>query len=130
MANRGSVTLDVNIDGKNFRQQFLVLEGLTTSVICGVDFLRDHRAVVDMAGGTIIFNGTMSIPLIRKKEYVGIARISADTKILEGTSQEIPVTVQGGGYRGEVQLLSIPDQRGGLKLATKSCTAVQRNYRN
>ena len=121
IVNRGSVVLPVEINGVIFRQQFLVLDGLTTGVICGCNFLRDHKAVVDMGGGTIIFNETLTIPLIRKQEYVGVVRMIHEIRIPPRRKELVMVSLNRGRKHDRVYLLDLPDPVRGIKITTKSC---------
>jgi len=67
MINKGSVTLELNINGRSFKQQFIVLSGLTVRILCGCDFMRNHRAVVDIAKGEVIFQGHLKFPLFGRQ---------------------------------------------------------------
>lgn len=123
MRNRGMVITDVDINGINFRQKFLVLEGLTANVICGCDFLSTHKVVVDLGRGIATLSENLSIPLIRKKEYLGLARLMCKVIIPPKSNQTVAVGVRGSGYNGMVHILDLPEPVHGMKVATKTCKA-------
>ena len=81
----------------------------------------DNKAVVDMAKGEIVFGKTLLVPLIRKKEYLGVARIATDQKIWGHTSREIQIRMGRRNFKGEVELTCLPGYKRGLKIHSKTC---------
>ena len=53
-------------------QKMLVLRGLSTNILCGCDFLRDHKVVLDISKEVANFEGAIEVPLIRKREFLGV----------------------------------------------------------
>jgi hypothetical protein len=121
MRNQGTVVAELDIGGRRLKQNFMVLNGLTANIICGCDFLRNHKAVVDMAGGTVVFNKAITIPLIRRREYLGVARLLTKTIIPPLSERAVLVKVKRNHYKGQINLLDLTEPIHGLKVSTKTC---------
>ena len=117
MNNKGTVLLQINVDGKNLEQRFIVLDKLTTNLIAGCDFMREHNAIVDMKEGVAIFNKSQKVPLIHKKEFIGLARLKTNLKLKPGERIVTAVHVQRKP-EDEVYLLNLPDATNGMKVIT------------
>ena len=73
---KGQVHVNIDMQGRRFGQMFTVLDELTAGILLGCDFLQEHKAIIDMSMGCINFKQqNITVPLIRKAEYVGIAKV-------------------------------------------------------
>ena len=113
--------LKVSLEARTYWQRFVVVDGLSTNVICGCDFLKNNRVTIDMAGGQIVFDKSLAIQLIRRNEYLGVARLSSDVTIWAGGHREIPIYVRNRSYGGEIELRSLTDPVRGLRIRSKTC---------
>ena len=123
MENKGSVEVDLEINGRIYRQKFLVLTKLNTPIICGCDFLRDHNAVINLSVGEVIFHGRFVTSLIRKKDFVGIARLTTGVRVAPKKQFTVNVCVSGNRYQGKVSLLDLPEPIRGLKVRNAICNS-------
>ena len=126
MSSRGIVHDYIEIGGRTFKQRFIVLDNLSANIICGMDFLQTFGAVVNLCTGTLIMDEVTSIPLIRSREYLGLARLGTNVTILPGTSQSVPVRIADRKYHGAIKLMCLTDPIRGIKLVTESCTEGNR----
>ena len=123
----GTVTLSLDLCGTICQQKFEVLKDLTTNLIAGCDFMRNHNVMVDLAKGSAILNEQKRVPLIHKREYLGIARLNAHTMMQPHSTRNVTVYI-GSRYRGDIFLLDLPEPIKGIRVRTtmiKSTRPVQ-----
>ena len=55
---QGSVTVELEISGKIFKQELIVVNALTSEGILGLNFLEANSCVLDLVWGELLFGGT------------------------------------------------------------------------
>ena len=64
---RGTIELEVNVNGFRISQSFHIFSRLQNTVILGLDFLKANKAKIDLGEGSIsFFEGAVHAPLIAK----------------------------------------------------------------
>jgi len=102
---RGMVMLDLDIAGRTFSQKCLVADGFVSSIILGLDFMRDHNVNIDIPMGVVRFRERDSnqategftVPLLRKSDFVATARSTLHIMLKPGFEVVLPVFTEGGG---------------------------------
>jgi len=76
MEQLGNIELTLNCSGLKIPYSFTVLRGLSFKIICGVDFLRDCRVVLNCAKNFImIYEDLVRVPLCAKVDSLSAVRL-------------------------------------------------------
>ena len=98
----GEVTLSFKIDSLQIFHRFSVLKGLSTNVICGMDFIRINQINCNHADGTAWFQKErIGVPFIRQQNYIGIAYLSQSIVVPPQTEELLPVNCRTKIPKGE-----------------------------
>ena len=102
----GKTVITLKMAGFRLTGTFFILENLSSKIIVGVDLMTTFRVVCDFDKGEITFNGGLHrVPLIRRNEFVGIARVLKPVNIGAGRTATVPVTGRGSRrLSGEVKI--------------------------
>ena len=60
---RGTVSVEVCLEGLVFNQKFVIADGITAEAILGMDFLEVNRCVLDLGRGELVAKDKGMIPL-------------------------------------------------------------------
>ena len=60
---RGTVTVEVSLEGLLFNQKFVITDGITAEAILGMDFLEENRCVLDLGRRELVAKDKGMIPL-------------------------------------------------------------------
>ena len=60
---RGTVTVEVSLEGLVFNQKFVIADGITAEAILGMDFLEENRCVLDLGRRELVAKDKGMIPL-------------------------------------------------------------------
>ena len=60
---RGTVTVEVSLEGLVFNQKFVIADGITAEAILGMDFLEENRCVLDLGRRELVAKDEGMIPL-------------------------------------------------------------------
>ena len=63
----GTVSVDVNINGLKMPTTFQILKNLSHSIILGIEFLEQNKAVIDTHRGIVTFHDITGTPFIRRR---------------------------------------------------------------
>ena len=88
--------------------KFSVVKGLSTRIICGMDFIVKHGVVCDYAEGEATINfGEVKTPFVRKQNFIGIAYLSCDVTVPPHSEEAITVLCNARVPTGESVLLQV-----------------------
>lgn len=106
---RGSAQIDIELQGEKFAAETIVADSLTTDIILGRDFLRDHQCTINMSKGkdTLRFNAR------------GIA-ITLNGKPSEAEVSCVHVTLD--------RMLQVPPQSELEVMGQVPCSAINRTW--
>ena len=78
----GSAQVLIDLGGGNRETEVVVVSPLTTEAIIGLDFLKDHKAQIDLPNKKLYLRGSQAIPLQEQSECIAIPcrRVKVRTK--------------------------------------------------
>lgn len=92
----GTVHLNLDIGGQPLEQKCLVTDGLMSSIILGLDFIKSHNIVIDIPRGVIKLTsqkGEFSEPLLSKMDFVARAESVVSLILKPGFESRVPVEI-------------------------------------
>ena len=104
----GETMLTFSVGKFAVAHKFAVVKGLSTRIICGLDFIVKHGVVCDYAEGEATINfGEVKTPFVRKQNFVGIAYLSYDVTVPPHSEEAISVLCNAKVPAGESVLLQV-----------------------
>jgi len=87
---QGSVTVDLEISGKIFKQELIVVNALTSEGILGLNFLEANSCVLDLARGELLSGGTriaLSARQLQENSMGHVEVVLPETLTIAATSE-------------------------------------------
>jgi len=82
MEQLGNIELTLNCNGLKMPYSFTVLRGLSFKIICGIDFLRDCRVVLNCVKNFImLYDDLVRVPLCAKVDSLAAVRLQHSINI-------------------------------------------------
>ena len=90
----GTVSVDVNINGLKMPTTFQILKNLSHSIILGIEFLEQNKAVIDTHRGIVTFHDITGTPFIRRRpDNTAFVRAARSITIPPLTEAIVDVTI-------------------------------------
>jgi len=123
----GKVQVEINIADLRISYTFLAVKDLNTKILMGLDFMRCFKCTCDFVKGILTLENERSrrveVPMIRKENYLGLARILSHVTI--GSKKMMKVHIGTGNKKnnGEMMLKPLVKPPGGLSIGklTQKC---------
>ena len=91
----GIVRLLLDVGKINIEHPFYVMKGCSNPVIIGMDFICRNKVICNHANGFVSFrNGLTSIPFVKERSYIGIARLIGDEVIPPFRQKQVAVNIK------------------------------------
>ena len=126
---RGTVDLDLNINGLKVTQKFHIFTRLQHQMILGIDFLKDYKASINMGNSTISFyEGALEAPMNTKTLHQTSDKVEAAySVVLKPRSQTCFLVKAPQKYHDRVVLIE-PNKEQQKFMCAKTTDKVQGQY--
>jgi transposase InsO family protein len=89
----GSLEIKLHIQSKPFTAKVHVFDRLHHHFILGRDFLKQHRANIDLGNNCVTFDDQLQVPCLELPDKVGLARLASTVKLPPESVTTVPVNI-------------------------------------